>query len=83
MYPLLANYVTTMTDFTQQPEIVLEQVETATVAILENNQPRAYLVSAADYEELLERLEDYELSLLVKAREPEKSQAIEVSLDDL
>jgi hypothetical protein len=38
----------------------------------------------ADYvTNLLERLEDYELGLLVKERAVEKPKAVEVSIDDL
>ncbi len=41
----------------------------------------AYLVPAELYEQILERLDDFELSALAKARAAEKS--IRVSLDDL
>ncbi len=44
---------------------------------------RANLVPAEKYELLMERLEDYELSEIVKGRQSEKAQAIEVDLDDL
>ncbi len=50
------------------------------MVILAHNQPSAYIIPATEYEDLLERLEDYELGLLVKERMVEKSQAIEVSI---
>ncbi len=53
------------------------------VVILIHNQPSTYLIPATEYEALLERLEDYELGLLVKERMAEKPQAIEVSINDL
>ncbi|HEY8098080.1 MAG TPA: hypothetical protein VIE65_18625 [Methylobacter sp.] len=40
-------------------------------------------VLAEKYELLMERLEDYELGEIVKERQSEKAQAIEVELDDL
>jgi antitoxin StbD len=83
MQPVFADYVASITDFRQNTESILEQAQTATVVILAHDKPSAYLISAADYEALLERLEDYELGLLVKGRMAEKAQAIEVSIDDL
>ena len=61
----------------------MEQTQTDTVVILVHDQPSAYLIPATEYEELLERLEDYELGLLVKERAAEKPQAIEIAIDDL
>lgn len=40
------------------------------------------LVRADKYEQLMDRLEDYELGEIVKERQAEKHLAIEVSLDD-
>ena len=83
MQPVFADYVASIADFKQNTDSVLKQAQTATVVILAHDKPSTYLIPAADYEDLLERLEDYELGLLVKERTAEKSQAIEVSIDDL
>jgi len=63
--------------------VFLEHAQTAAVVILVHNQPSTYLIPATSSEDLLERLEDYELGLLVKERAVEKPRAIEVSIDDL
>lgn len=53
------------------------------IAILNHNKPTAYLIPAETYEALLERLEDYQLGLLVRERQHEKISAVVVSLDEL
>jgi antitoxin StbD len=83
MKQVFADYVTNIAEFKQNTESVLEQAQTATVVILVHNQPSTYLIPATEYEDLLERLEDYELGLLVSARAVEKPRAVEVSIDDL
>jgi len=83
MKQVFADYVTNIAEFKQNTESVLEQAQTATVVILVHNQPSTYLIPATEYEDLLERLEDYELGLLVKERAVEKPRAVEVSIDDL
>jgi len=83
MQPVFADYVASLTDLRQNTDKVLEQAQIANVVIMAHNQPSAYLIPAFEYETLLERLEDYELGLLVKERAAEKSQAVEVSIDDL
>jgi len=66
MQPIFADYVASIADFKQNADSVLEQAQTASVLILTHNQPSTYLIPATEYEALLERLEDYELSLLAK-----------------
>ncbi|WP_069470631.1 type II toxin-antitoxin system Phd/YefM family antitoxin [Candidatus Marithrix sp. Canyon 246] len=83
MQAVFADYMTNITDFKKNTENVLEQAQTATVVILAKNKPSAYIIPATEYEDLLERLEDYELGLLVKERAAEKPKAVEVSIDDL
>ncbi len=51
------------------------------MAVLNRNTPAAYLVPAAAWEELMDRLEDVELADLVRARADEVPVA--VSLGDL
>jgi len=54
----------------------------ASISELKKN-PTAYLVPADVYEQLMDKLEDYELGKIVKERQAEKHLAIEVMLDDL
>ena len=49
--------------------------------MLVHNKPSAYLVPAAAYKRLLDRVEDLELAELVRARAKERR--VKVALDDL
>ena len=51
------------------------------MAILNHNKAKAYLVPAEAFEAIMENLEDYERSRLVKEREAEPT--VKVSLDEL
>jgi antitoxin StbD len=55
----------------------------APVAILNHDEPADYLVPAATYEWLVERLEDVELARIVRERQPQFGDAVEVDLDEL
>jgi antitoxin StbD len=70
MQPLLAPFSASISELKKNP-------------ILNHNSPTAYLVPADVYQQLLEKLEDYELGKLVTERQTEKLLAIEVTLDDL
>jgi antitoxin StbD len=59
----------------------IDAADDAPVAVLVRNKPLAYLIPAATYQRLLERLEDLELAALVRARAKERR--IKVALDDL
>ncbi|HAO21807.1 MAG TPA: antitoxin, partial [Desulfobacteraceae bacterium] len=52
---------------------VLKHAGKDVIAIFKRNKPSAYLVPAEIYEALLDRLEDYELGLIVQERQNEKS----------
>ncbi|MDB5831448.1 MAG: type toxin-antitoxin system prevent-host-death family antitoxin [Caballeronia sp.] len=53
------------------PTAVIEGADGGAVAILNRNKPVAYLLPADQYEALLDRLEDYELADIVRARQNE------------
>jgi antitoxin StbD len=53
------------------PTAVIESADGGAVAILNRNKPVAYLLPADRYEALLDRLEDYELADIVRARRNE------------
>ncbi|MGU1495542.1 type II toxin-antitoxin system Phd/YefM family antitoxin [Pseudomonas aeruginosa] len=65
----------------KNPSRVLADAAGASVALLDQNHVVAYLVPAGLYEQILERLDDFDLAALAKARAAEKS--IQVSLEDL
>ena len=83
MQHILAPFSASISELRKNPKSLLEKSQDEAVAIFERNVPTAYLVSPIHYEQLLNRLEDYELGEIVKARQAEKSFAVEVSLDDL
>jgi antitoxin StbD len=83
MKQMLAQYSASITELKKNPSALLVQAEGATIAILNHNKPTAYLIPAEAYETLMERLEDYELGQLIKARQSEKSKAVRVSINDL
>lgn len=83
MQQILASLSASISELKKNPSALLNKAEGEAIAILNHNSPTAYLVPAAVYEQLLEKLEDYELGKLIKERQAEKPLAIEVSLDDL
>jgi len=83
MKSVLAKYSATISELKENPTGLLKNAGKNVIAIFKNNKPAAYLVPADIYEYLLEKFDDYELEHIIRERECEKSQAIEVSLDDL
>ncbi|MDP3010499.1 MAG: type II toxin-antitoxin system prevent-host-death family antitoxin [Methylococcales bacterium] len=83
MQQILAPFSATISELKKNPTALLNQAQGEAIAIINHSLPMAYLVPADVYEQLLEKLEDYELGQIVKERQAEKHLAIEVSLDDL
>lgn len=83
MKTVLANCSVSISELKKNPSALIAQSEGEPIAILNHNKPTAYLVPAETYENLMERLEDYQLGLLVKERQGEKISAIEVDIDEL
>ncbi len=83
MEAILASRSASISELKKNPTALIDQAEGEPIAILNHNRPTAYLIPAAAYEALLDKLEDYQLGLLVKERQAEKLQAIEVAIDEL
>lgn len=81
MQKSLSKAAVSITELKKNPSRVLAEAAGAPVALLEQDRVMAYLVPATLYEQKFERLDDFELASLAKARAAEKS--IQVSLDDL
>ena len=81
METILANNSVSITELKRNPSAVIDAADGESVAVLVHNKPSAYLVPAATYQRMLERLEDLELADLVRARAKERR--IKVKLDDL
>jgi antitoxin StbD len=78
---VLSEASVSITELKRNPSAVIEAAKDAAVAVLVHNKPSAYLVPAATYQRLLERLEDLELAAIVRTRAKERR--IKVALDDL
>ncbi|MGE4299311.1 MAG: type II toxin-antitoxin system Phd/YefM family antitoxin [Desulfovibrionaceae bacterium] len=81
MQDIYANKTVSVTELKRNLASVLSQAGDDPVAVLNHNKPEAYLLSAALYERLLERLEDLEDAKVV--RERAEGPFMEVSLDEL
>ncbi|TRO83883.1 type II toxin-antitoxin system Phd/YefM family antitoxin [Desulfuromonas acetexigens] len=78
---IFASASVSISDLKKNPSRVILQAEGAPVAILNHNKPSAYLVPAATFEAVMEKLEEYELAKLVEERAEEAT--VKVGLDDL
>lgn len=83
MKSVLANCSASISELKKNPTALIEQSEGEPIAILNHNSPTAYLIPAETYENILEKLEDYQLGLIVKERQGEKKSAVEVTIDEL
>lgn len=83
MESILASCSASISELKKNPSALLLESEGSPIAILNHNRPTAYLIPAETYEAMLEKLDDYELGLIIKERKQEKGSAIEVSLNDL
>ncbi len=83
MRQVLADCSASISELKKSPTALLNEAAGAPIAILNHNKPAAYLIPAETYEWMMEMLDDIELTKIVKERFKDKSQAIEVSLDDL
>ncbi len=83
MKPILANYSASILELKNNPSALLDAADGASIAILNHNEPVAYLVPAETYEWLMDMLEDCEFSQLVEKRRMELKNAIAVNIDDL
>jgi antitoxin StbD len=81
MEQILSDASVSISELKRNPGAVISEAGDEVVAVLSHNKPLAYLVPAATYRRLLDRLEDLELPALVRARARERR--VKVSLDAL
>ncbi len=81
MQTVYAEKTVSVTELKRNFSAILIQAEDDPVAVLNHNRPEAYLLSAAHYERLLERLEDLEDIKLVQERSG--GPFVEVALNEL
>lgn len=78
---LYTNASVSISELKKNPTAVIEEADGFPVAVLNHNRPAAYLVPAAAFEAMMEKLDDIELARLVKERGNEPT--VRVTLDDL
>jgi len=83
MKVILANCSASISELKRNPSALIDQSEGEPIAILNHNIPTAYLIPAGTYEELMERLEDYQLGIIVKERQNERINAVAVDIDEI
>lgn len=81
METIFADKTVSVTELKRNFSAIINEAENKAVAILNHNKPEAYLLPAAFYERLLERLEDLEDAKLVKERGD--GPFVKVRLDEL
>jgi antitoxin StbD len=81
MERLYARASVSISELKKNPSRIIHQAQGSPVAILNHNKPSAYLIPAESFEALMEQIEDYELSRVVKEREDEPTVAVQ--LDEL
>lgn len=81
MDTILSDACVSVSELKRNPSAVIEAAKGEPVAVLVHNKPSAYLVPAATYQRLLDRIEDLELAALVRARSKERR--VKVTLDEL
>ena len=83
MESVLAECSASISELKKNPSALIEQADGEPIAILNHNRPTAYLIPAETYEALLEKIEDYQLGMIVKERQNEKISAVDISIDEL
>jgi antitoxin StbD len=78
---IYANNTVSITELRRNPGAVIEDAGNSAVAVLNHNRATAYLVPAAAFEAMMDKLENIELAEIVRQRRGGKT--VEVTLDDL
>jgi antitoxin StbD len=81
MEQILADQSVGISELKANPNAVIDGADGCAVAILNRNRPVAYLIPAAAWEALLDRLEDYELGAIVRERQNEPTVEVDINND--
>ena len=76
-----ADIAISVSDLKKNPSQVMAQADGQAVAVLNHNRVMAYMVPAARFEAIMERLDDLDLAKTIQDRADE--QPIRISLDEL
>ena len=80
-HPIHASVTASVTELKRNPMGTMAAGNGGAVAILNRNEPAFYCIPAAEYEAMLNLIEDAELNAIADARA--NSPEVAVSLDDL
>ena len=83
MESILAGCSASISELKKNPSALIEQSNGEPIAILNHNRPTAYLIPVETYEAILEKIEDYQLGLIIKERQNEKISAVAISINEL
>ncbi|MCL7407333.1 type II toxin-antitoxin system prevent-host-death family antitoxin [Paradonghicola geojensis] len=81
MQRIEADIAISVSDLKKNPSQVMAQADGQAVAVLNHNRVMAYMVPAARFEAMMERLDDLDLAKTIQDRADE--QPIRISLDEL
>lgn len=76
-----SRHAVSITDFKKNPARIVAAAEGDAIAVLNHNRPEFYVLPAAAFEALLDRIEDLEDVQTIRERENQPRVAVE--LDDL
>jgi antitoxin StbD len=83
MEQVLSVYSASISELKKNPTALLRESDGEAITILNHNVPTAYLVPAETYEMLMNKLEDAELAQIVISRYNERSEAVEVDIENV
>lgn len=83
MQMILADVAVSMSEFKKNPAAILREANNRPVAVLNHNKAAFYMIEPKLFEAIMEEIADQDLYRKVLARLADKSNAIEVNLDDL
>lgn len=80
---IYANYTVSISQLKRNPQALIDNAHGDIIALLNRNRPTAYIVPAETFDWLMELAEDLELGQIIEDRKSEKTEAIEVDIDEL
>lgn len=83
MQIILADVAVSMSEFKKNPAAILREANNRPVAVLNHNKAAFYMIEPELFEAIMEEIADQDLYKKVLARLGDKSNAVEVDLDDL
>ena len=80
---IYADYAVSITELKKNPQALINNAHGEAIALLNRNKPTAYIIPAETYEKLMDLAEDLELGRIIEDLRAEKSDSVEVGLDEL